>query len=163
MRTSLPRYAESSARVPQRVVSGAAEQESVDAPANLTEVRFVAGFQFDGGAAGETDFGKSLAHCRPIHVAIAEIHPRISVIFALEVFEMNLDDALAERADPVLRIAIKHDIAHVKPGFDPGAVELIDVRGHFDGTKQELVPDFLDGDDDFELFGKRKELANLRL
>src|SRR2546430_13324994 len=36
-------------------------------------------------------------------------------------------------------------------------------RSHFEWTKQEFVPDFLDGDDDFQFFCKRNQSADLCL
>src|SRR5207237_10114379 len=132
--------------------SGAPEQEAVDAAADVAEIRFVAGLEFDSGAACVTDFRERLAHRGPVHVAITKIHPGVAAFLALEIFEMRLDDALAELANPVLRVAVKHDVAHVKPCLDPRALEFINVLGHFERTEKELVSDFFDGNNDFQLF-----------
>src|SRR5207244_2594765 len=143
--------------------SGAGEEQAVNAIADVAEIGFIAALELDGGAAGETDLTEGLAHGAPVHVALAEVHPRVTVFLALEIFQMDLDDALAERANPILGIAIKHDVAHVEPGLDPLAVKLVYVGGHFEWTKQEFVPDFLDGDDDFQFFCKRNQSADLCL
>ena len=42
-------------------------------------------------------------------------------------------------------------------------MKLVYVGGHFEWTKQEFVPDFLDGDDDFQFFCKRNQSADLCL
>src|SRR5207253_1717798 len=111
--------------------SGAGEEQAVNAIADVAEIGFIAALELDGGAAGETDLTEGLAHGAPVHVALAEVHPRVTVFLALEIFQMDLDDALAERANPILGIAIKHDVAHVEPGLDPLAVKLVYVGGHF--------------------------------
>ena len=42
-------------------------------------------------------------------------------------------------------------------------IEFVDVTDHFERAKQEFVPHFFDGDDDFQVGGERKELANFLL
>src|SRR5690242_20647120 len=114
-------------------------------------------------AAGIADIGERGANGGPIDVAIAEIHPGVAVVAALEILEMDLDGALAESANPILRIAIEHHVADVEPGLNPRRVKFIDIGNHFERAEQKFIPDFFDGDDDFELFGEREELADLRL
>jgi hypothetical protein len=67
----------------------------------------------------------------------------------------------AERANPVLRKAVEHDVADVEIGFEPRRVELVDVAGELDWAQQELVPDLLDCDNHLQLARERQQaLAN---
>ena len=77
--------------------------------------------------------------------------------------DVDLDDPLAELADPFLGIAELDDVADVEVGDDRGALELVDVAGELEGAEQELVPDLLDGDLDAVPLGVGDELADLGL
>ena len=66
----------------------------------------------------------------------------------------------AKSANPVLRVAIEHDVADIEPGTDPRAFEFGNVRGHFERAEQEFVPDLFDSNDYFQFFGERKQLAD---
>src|SRR5262245_21794089 len=125
--------------LPQRA-SSAAEEQAVDAAANVAKITLVTMLQLDGSAPRVADFGESLVHGGPVHFAIAEVRPCVSAFFSFEIFEMHFDDAFAECANPILRISVKYDIAYVKPGFDPRTVKLVDVTGHFERTEKEFVP-----------------------
>ena len=140
-----------------------AEEQAIDAAADVTEVAFIAGRQFRDGAAMVAYLGERLPNGGPIDVAFAEIDPGVTVLAALEVLQMDLGDAGSEGADPVLWIAVEHHIAHVKPGPDERMFELGDVAGHLEWALKEFVPDFLDGNNDVQLFGEREKGANLRL
>src|SRR6266567_600661 len=146
-----------------RRLSGPAEEQPVHAVAHVTQVGLIAFFQFRHGATGVSDFSEGLAHYRPVYIAVAEINPGVSVFPAFEIFEVDLHDPLAKRSNPVLRVAVEQHVADVEPRFDPRAVELVDVAGHFERAQEELVPDFLDGDHDFQIFGKRNKFADLLL
>ena len=76
---------------------------------------------------------------------------------------MDLDRPLAERPDPILRVAVQHDIPDVEPRLDPWALKFVDVLRHLERAEQELVPNLLDGNHHSQLLGQRQELANLRL
>src|SRR6266851_3477419 len=143
--------------------SRASENQPVHSAANITQVGLIAFFQFRYGAAGIPDFSERLAHRRPVYVALAEINPGVSVFLTLEIFEVDLHDPLVEGPNPVLRIAVEQHVSDVEPCFDPQAVELVDVCGHFERAQKEPVPDFLDGDYDFQIFGKRNKFADLPL
>src|SRR5229473_6272615 len=143
--------------------SGAAEEEVVDTAAHIPQVGLVAALELRDGAARIADIGEGLADCWPVHIAIAQVHPGVAIFLALEVFEMNVGDVLSERANPILRIAVKDHVADVEPSLDPRATELADVLEHFEGTQQEPVPHFLDGDHNFQFFGEREQLADLVL
>src|SRR3989441_7385658 len=140
-----------------------AQHQPVHASAHVSEVGLVAPFEFGNGAPRVADFTKSLTHGLPVHVAVTEVHPLISILLALEVLQVDLDDALPQRANPVLRIAVKHHVSNVEPGLDPRTLEFSYVRGHLQGAQQKLVPDLFDGDHNFQLLSERKELANLPL
>src|ERR1700730_3467716 len=141
----------------------AAEDQPIHAPAHVAEVGRVATNELDDGAAGVAYFGEGLTHGGPVYVAVTEVHPSVSVFLALEVFKVDLDDALAQGANPVLRIAVKQHVANIKPSLDPRALELADLVGHFERTPQNLVPHFLDGNHDLQLLSKRNELTDLLL
>src|SRR5581483_7141669 len=73
------------------------------------------------------------------------------------------DDALAERANPLLREAVHHHVADIEVSPDPGTLEFIHISDELRRAEQELVPDLFDRDDDAELLRKRDEFANLLL
>src|SRR6266481_2801268 len=128
---------------------GPAYNQAVDAAADVAQVGFVAAVEFANGAAGVPDFAKGLADGFPVHIAITEVHPFVAIFFALEVFQVHLDDALPQRASPVLRISVKHHIADVEPRLDPRTLKLLDVCSHLQRTQQKFVPDFFDGNHNF--------------
>src|SRR6266581_9256862 len=84
-----------------------AEHQAIHAAAHVPKVGFVAALELGNGAPRVANFAKGRAHGLPVHVAIPKVHPLVSILFALEVFQVNLDDALPQRANPVLRIAVK--------------------------------------------------------
>src|SRR5437879_1077383 len=118
----------------RRPRSSTAYDQPVHAPAYVTEVGLVAPIEFGNGAPRVANVTKGFAHRRPVHVAITEVHPLVSIILALEVFQVDLDDALPQGANPILRIAVKQHIPNVEPRLNPRALELTDVRGHLQGT-----------------------------
>src|SRR6266849_5933716 len=146
-----------------RLCSGTPQHQPVHAPAHVSKVSLVAPLELDSGAPRIPDFAKGLTHGSPIHIAITEVHPSVSVFLALEVFQVNLDYALPQGADPVLRIAIKHHVPDVEPGLNPRALEFSNVLGHLHGAQQKFVPDLFDGDHNFQLLSERKKLADLLL
>src|SRR5438552_6528261 len=143
--------------------SRSAQEQTVDSAADVAQIRLVSLLELGDDASGIADVVERLAHSRPVHVAVAEVYPGIPVLCPLEIFEVDFDDAFAQRANPILGIPVEHDIADIKPGPDPGAVKLSDVLDHFERAEQEPVPHFFNGDDDLQLFRERNELANLRL
>ena len=76
---------------------------------------------------------------------------------------MHFDDALPQRANPVLRIAVQQHIPNVEPCLNPRTLKFLDVRGHLQRAEQELVPDFFNGDHNSQLFGEGQQLANFLL
>src|SRR2546429_10006179 len=140
-----------------------AEEQTVDPAADIAQIHLVSVLQLGDDAAAVADVGEGLAHGRPVDIAVTEVYPGVAVRRALEILEVDFDDAFAQRANPILGIPVEHDITDIKPGLHPGAVKLVDVLDHFERAQQEFVPDFFDGDDNFELLGQRNERANLRL
>src|SRR3989442_1128907 len=130
-----------------------AQQQPVHARAYVAQVWFEVGlltaFQFHRRRAGEPDFPKSVMDLAPINIALTQVDPKVGVFEALEVLEVDFVNPAAERTNPVLRVAVEDHVADVEPGFDPRALELVYISGHFERAQQESVPNFLDGDDDF--------------
>src|SRR5438067_13000780 len=81
--------------------------------------------------------------------SIAEVHPGVAVLLALEVFDVNLDDAVSQGVNPVLWIAVEHDVAHIEPRFNPWTLKFANILRHLERTQEEFVPHFFDGDDNF--------------
>lgn len=142
---------------------GTTEEQPIDAFVDVAQIGFIARLEFGDGAAVIADVDESLADGRPVNVAFAEIDPSVSVFVALEVLKMNFEDGGAEGVNPVLRVAVENDVADIEPSANERVLEFVDVSEHFERAKEELVPDFFDGDDHFELFGEREECANLLL
>src|SRR6267143_1665204 len=114
--------------------SGTAYDQPVYAPAYVTEVGLVAPIEFGNGASRVADFTKGFAHRRPVHVAVAQVHPVIAIFFALKVFQVDLRNALPQGANPILRIAVKHHIPNVEPRLDPWTLEFPNVGSHLQRT-----------------------------
>src|SRR5213596_2005909 len=146
-----------------RMGSTTAEHYAIDAPDHITEISFVASFKLRHGTARIADIGESLPHRSPIYVPVTQVHPGVPVFLAFEIFEMNLDDALAESMNPVLWIPVKQHVPHVEPGFYPRALKFTNVLGHLERAQEKLVPDFLDGDNNFQFLRERNQRANLFL
>src|SRR6266704_1743321 len=102
----------------------AVQHQAVDAAAHVAEVSLVAALELGNSAPRIANFTKGVADSLPVHVAIPEVHPLVSVLFALEVFQVDLDDALPQRANPVLRIAVQQHIPHVEPRLNPRTLEV---------------------------------------
>src|SRR5204862_3043924 len=103
--------------------------------------------------AAIADVGKRAMHRQPVDVAVADVPPGEAAVrtIELEVFQMDLDDAPGERANPILRVAVEDDVADVEVGLQPWRIEFVDVARELERTEEELVPDFLDGDDHLQL------------
>ncbi len=61
--------------------------------------------------------------------------------------------------NPILRITVKHHVAHVEIRFDPGALKFIHVLWHLERAEEEFVPDFLDSDDDLQFLSQRDQIS----
>ena len=79
------------------------------------------------------------------------------------VFEMHLDDAFADLANPMLRNAVMDHVPDIEIGLDQRVLELVNVLHEIARRQQKLIPDLFDGDDDIELFSERDQVANLLL
>src|SRR5439155_10979546 len=82
------------------------EHEPVHPLAHVAEVSLVAAFELGCGGARVADFSQGFADFGPVDVSVAEVHPLVAVFEALEILQVQLDDPPAERANPVLGIAI---------------------------------------------------------
>jgi len=74
-------------------------------------------------------FVQGLADFGPVDVAFEQVGPLVAL--TLEVLEVDADDPLAERANPVLRVPEQDDVADIEVRLEPGTLELIDVAGEF--------------------------------
>src|SRR6267378_848339 len=118
----------------RRLRSSTAYDQPVHAPAYVTEVGLVAPIEFGNGAPRVANITKGFAHRRPVHVAVAQVHPVIAIFFAPKVFQVDLRNALPQGANPILRIAVKQHIPNVEPRLNPRVLELTDVGSHLQGT-----------------------------
>src|SRR5215475_3823865 len=119
-------------------------QNHVHAAADFTQVSFVAARQFHGQIPAESNLTDRLADFLPIDAAFTQRDPLAR--FVLEIFEVEFDDPFAERANPLLREAVHHDVADVEIGPDPAAIEFVHVFGGVVRGQQELIPDRFDAD-----------------
>src|SRR6185295_5477017 len=96
-------------------------EEPVDPAREIFQVRCVAGGDFGREEATIPGVVEGAPDLEPIDVAVAEVGPGEAAVRPIEVkvLEVDLRDAGAERANPVLRIAVEHDVAHVEIGFQP--------------------------------------------
>src|SRR5262245_46051164 len=117
----------------------------VHASADFAQISFVAARQFHGQIPAESDLTYRLADFLPIDAPFAQLDPLAG--FVLEILEVEFDDPFAERANPLLREAVHHDVADVEIGPDPTALEFVHVFGGVVRGQQELVPDRFDADD----------------
>src|SRR5215470_2420533 len=91
-------------------------QNHVHATADFAQVSFVAARQFHRQIPAESDLTDRLADFLPIDAAFAQRYPLAR--FVLEILEVEFDDPFAERANPLLREAVHHDVADVEIGPD---------------------------------------------
>ena len=80
-----------------------------------------------------------------------------------EILDVQFHDALAQGANPILRISVDRDIADIEIGADPRGLELVDVAREFERAEKKLVPDLLDPDDDLVLLRQGDERADMAL
>src|SRR4029453_14683578 len=106
----------------------------------------IAALDFSRRPPGKPDLRQRTMHSLPVDIAFADILPVESSPRAihLEVLEVQTDDAGAERANPVLRIAIQHHVADVEIRPQVLRLEIIDVADELERAEKELVPDLLD-------------------
>ena len=122
-----------------RVLRLCARQDEGEAAAHLLEVGRVSGMEFEGGGALVADVFERRVDGGPVDLALAGIDPAggggAGLLVALEgeVLDVELDDALAEGANPILRVAVEDDVADVEVGADGGGVELVEVAGELEG------------------------------
>src|SRR5579884_1175876 len=126
-------------------------QYLVHAGADIAQIGLVATGQLGVEIAVVADLRERPTHLRPVHIPLQQRHELIGG--TLEVFEMHLPDAPAQRANPVLRPAENDHISHVEIDLYQRVPERIDVVGKLQRAEQEVVPDLLDADHYAQLLG----------
>src|SRR6266576_1483680 len=129
--------------------STTAKDKPIKAADYVTEIGFITSLKLGDGTARITYVGKGLPHCGPVHVPVTQVDPRVSIFLALEILDVNLDDAVSQGVNPVLRITVKEHVPHVEPGFYPRTLKLTNIFGHLKRAQEEFVPNFFDGDHHF--------------
>ena len=66
---------------------------------------------------------------------------------------MNLDNALSQNANPLLRIAEHHHIRYVQPYAHIGRADFVNEGTHFQRREQKFVPDIFYADMNADLTG----------
>jgi len=98
---------------------------TVDSFGQVCQISFVAAAEFGGQETIVADLFQGEPDLLEVHIAFEQVCPLIAL--ALEVFQMDFDDALTESSDPVLGIPVENDIADVEICLEPRTFELIDV------------------------------------
>src|SRR5258708_37119912 len=107
-----------------------AGQDQIEPAVDFLEVGGITAIELDGGGSGIANLGQRLVYFGPFDFALAQRHPLAHFsLLELEVLDVELHDALAERANPVLRVAGNHHVADIEVRADPRALELVDVPG----------------------------------
>src|SRR5207247_7347092 len=140
VRSSVPTGGTPVPRPLSRIYRRLACQKSVETVDDVLEVGSITTLNFGRHEPFIADLAQRLANFRPVNVPFADVLP-VKPAFApvhLEIFYMHLDDAVAERSHPVLRVAVKHDIPDITVRFHPRQFELIQVTRNFNRAQQEL-------------------------
>ena len=100
------------------------------------QARGVAAGDFEDAPACVADLVERFHRRRPVVVAFAEFDLKAFAqafgvaLFAAEFLDVQIEDARAEDAHPMLRPAVGHEIAEIEMPADPRAADLIDeTRG----------------------------------
>src|ERR1017187_8464133 len=115
-----------------------AVQDAVKAAAYFLEVFGVAAGQLYSCGSAIVDVREGLVHGLPIDLAFEERHVFRHALFDGRVqpigpvLDVHLNDPLTERANPVLRIGVAHDVADIEVRANPRAFELVHVAGEFE-------------------------------
>lgn len=112
-----------------------------------------------GGPAGEADFLERLAYLGPVNITFTEF---AEAAFHTPVLDVELDGALAEFSDPLVRRCKSLHIADVEIDPNPRAIDLINIATERLRGFTESVPDGFNEDLDAQLAGQRNGLTYLR-
>ena len=121
------------------------------------------------GPPGVTDLIHGFHHRRPIVVTFEELHVEplpesfAIALFAAEFLYMELLDAFAQDANPLLGPAVIEDVPDIKMPADRRGVEFIHVARRFQRAEQKLVPHVLTGDLHAQLLRDRNGFEDLSL
>src|SRR5215472_13963723 len=141
-----------------------AGQNQIEPAAHFLEIRGISAVELDRGRSGISGLSQSLVYLGPVDFAFAQRDPLgYLALLELEVLDVELHDALAQRANPVLRISGDHHVTHIKVGSNPWALEIVDIPCKFERAEQKLVPDLFDADDHLQFLGHGDQLADLFL
>src|SRR5690606_14957661 len=104
------------------------------------------------------DFGKRLADCLPVDVAVADFAEPVRLAPVLHV---ELDDPMAEGADPVFAGTELADVADIEVGTHPGTIDLVEIVAHLLWFFAESIPHILDEHADAEFARGWDDTADL--
>src|SRR5437016_5089978 len=113
-------------------------QDMIHAPRDFGEPVAVSAADFGCSPAAVAHVIEGRQHGRPVAVALAELdvepgaRPLLVTERAAVFFDVNLENSLAENANPLLGPAVVDDVADVEIGPHPRALEFINVAGEFD-------------------------------
>src|SRR5262249_9820134 len=164
--TTLPRGSSDMPATQYRLETGhrpsdrlAPREEAIDALRDVREIRRVSGGHLCRDVPAVMDVVERAPDFGPVDGSLADPLPREFAVRPgeVEVLQVHLEDAVGERADPVLRERIEDDVPHVEVRLDPGGVELVDVTRELQRAEEELVPDLLDRDRDFQVTRDRHQ------
>ena len=103
---------------------------------------------------------EGLHHGGPLHIALPEFDveplPEAGIVafFAAKFFDMKVENAGAEGAEPLFGPARIDDIADVEVPTDPRAPDFIEIARGLEWAEEELVPDIFHGDAALGSFGE---------
>jgi hypothetical protein len=90
----------------------------LEARVHFFQVSGVASRQFDGGRSLIADVGERRVDGAPIDLAFQQRRELGQPLLEREILDVDFDDALAERADPILRVGLDRDVADIEIGAD---------------------------------------------
>src|SRR5687767_13240486 len=91
-------------------------KEPIDPLRNILQIGLVAAPDLRRDVAAVLDLGQRAPHFRPVDIPFADVLPREAPVRPIEaeVLEVDLDDARAERPNPVLRERPDQDVSNVE-------------------------------------------------
>ena len=137
-----------------------AGEDFVGALSKKLEAGGIATADFEDTPAVVIDGVESLHDCGPLHIALPEFDveplPEAGIVafFAAKFFDMKVENAGAEGAEPLFGPARIDDIADVEVPTDPRAPDFIEIARGLEWAEEELVPDIFHGDAALGSFGE---------
>src|ERR1017187_9608941 len=96
-------------------------EDPFEARVHLFQVSGVATGELDGGRSLKADVGERGVHRAPIDLAFQQRRELGQALLKREILEVQLDDALAERADPGFSVSIYRDCSRFRSSRIRGA------------------------------------------